>query len=284
MQYTNLLIESLHLMLARKLHIKFLYFYLPKHHVLFLKDKPNLLVNSIQKAGTHMLTNALARSLPLKYNERGIYNHALVQHWTKDKADRNTTPQTVIDFLDKQAWPGEILRGHIEYDEELANFLSQQNTPHIFIIRKPIDVLLSLANWWERHNEIPVIPFITYQEIESPQERLAFLLSGKRKEVQVWPDFVTRYQRFAGWINDSNCLTVRYEDLVAQPQQVAVKIKSFVPLKFNEGRFLDELTNKNNRTFTKKSEKVFTKLSPELYKVYTELGGMELEKSFGYTL
>lgn len=229
-----------------------------------------------------MLTNAMAAALPLKYNERGTYNHALTRSWPEDKSHKNTSAQTVVNFLAHNAWPGEIIRGHIEYDVALSTFLVENVIPQVLIIRRPIDVFLSLANWWERHCEIPVSAFLTFKQIDSPEERLHFLMTGKHNDAAVWPDFVARYEAFVGWLNCKHTLVIRYEDLLKNPEQVATQIESYLPVKMDSKKFVQALANKENRTFTLPEDKVFKQLPENLLQAYQGLGGATLETKLGY--
>jgi hypothetical protein len=263
---------------------RFLYFYLPKVHKLFYSNLPVVLVNSFQKSGTHMLTEALAAALPLKYNERGIYNHDLTRHWPAELKEKNTSAELVIDFLKNKTWPGELLRGHIDFDAQLAAFLRSASIPHVLIVRHPLHVLLSLANWWERHTEIPVVPFQVFKAIEAPEERLNFLLTGVHKEQQVWPNLVERFQHYAGWLADEACLVLRYEDLQERPKEAAKKLGKHLPVRLNEDKFLQALVRKDTRTYTKVHDRVHTTISEKLRETYLELGGAEIEQTFGYAV
>jgi hypothetical protein len=251
-------------------------------HNLFFKNKPVLLVNAMHKAGTHMLTDAIAEAIPLKYNERGIYNHAFSRTWPEAKSEKNTSAQDVIRFLTDEAWPGEIIRGHVEYDEGIAQRLCKGDVLHVLVIRKPLDTLLSLANWWERHNEIPTVAFTTYQSIADPEEKLRFLLSGVYNGTQIWPDLVTRLAHYRSWLDDENTLVLRYEDLLKEPERCAKLLKEHLKMSFNEKRFVKKLAHRGSRTFTRPEDKVFKTLPPEIIEAYKRLGGPELEKDLGY--
>jgi len=266
----------------KKIKTKFLYAYLPVYHQVFFRNKPVTLVNSIHKAGTHMLTNALAAALPLKYDKRGVYDHALTHTWPEKSANKNTSADTVIHFLEHEIWPGEIVRGHIEYDARLATYLAEKGILHVLIIRKPLDVMVSLANWWERHNEIPTKAFLTFKEIDNPEDRLTFLLTGQWRGVQVWPNLVERMNAFLGWQQHKHTLVLKYEDLLAQPQVEAVRLVEHLHLRFNQKKFLDALVSRNNRTFTRSEDKIHKILTSNQLAAYEAMGGLALETKMGY--
>lgn len=231
-----------------------------------------------------MLVNALATSIPLKYNKRGVYNHSLSQSWPKNKSIKNTSPKTVIDFLKYEAWPGELLRGHVEFDNSIQDFLAINSIPHILIIRNPLDVLISLANWWERHNEIQVCAFLAYKQIDDLEDRLMFLLTGTLNEEQIWPNFIERYRAFLGWIKDEKTFLIRFEDLLLSPNKVTDDLANFLPMPLNKERFLLRLKNRHNKTYTKPEEKIFNSIPEKVMNEYLRLGGADLESEFGYSV
>ena len=152
----------------------------------------------------------------------------------------------------------------------------------MLVVRKPLDTLLSLANWWERHHEIPTIAFTVYQSIKSPEEKLRFLLTGVHMGEQIWPDLVTRSMEYAQWLHDKNTLVLHYEDLLQDPRGCTVRIANHLKMPFAAERFLKKLKNRGSRTFTRPEDKVFTSLPPEIVEEYNRLGGTALEKALGY--
>jgi hypothetical protein len=266
----------------KRARTKFLYAYLPVIHRMFHKNEPVLLINAIHKAGTHMLTDAIAEAIPIKYNERGIYNHAFSRTWPTDKSEKNTSAHDVIEFLRYEAWPGEIIRGHVEYSAELAKQFGKGDLLHVLVVRKPLDTLLSLANWWERHDEIPTIAFTVYKSIKDPEEKLRFLLTGLHKDKKIWPDLVSRLNEYVQWLHDKNTLVLHYEDLLDNPKACGSKLATHLNMPFNMARFLKKLKNRGSRTYTRAEDKVYTSLSTEIIEEYKHLGGLTLEKSLGY--
>jgi hypothetical protein len=240
------------------------------------------MVNSIQKAGTHMLTEAVDGATALKYNHRGVYDHALSRTWPVEKQNKNSSASIVVNFFKQEAWPGEILRGHIAHTAEVADYWATHKVPNLFIYRKPQDVLLSLANWWERHDEIKVTPFLRYKQMAEPNQRLRFLVTGHDGITQLWPNFIERMTEFAPWLQNPGTLSLRYEDLLNQPEAVASELEDYLPLKFNRKRFLHKLTDTSNRTYTRPEEKYFKTLPKEIIDLYDSLGGKDLNRQFGY--
>ena len=236
----------------------------------------------MHKAGTHMLTDAVAKSVPLKYNNRGVYNHAFSRTWPEAKRQKNTSAQMVIDFFKNNLWPGEIIRGHVEYDAKLASMLKNEGVQHLLIIRKPLDMLLSLANWWERHDEIPTNVFNAYKKLNKDC-KLEFLLTGEIDGNSIWPNLIERTEFYLPWLTDENTLVLRYEDVIINPESAAEKVRAYSSLPFNNKNFLRRLKNRSNKTFTKPEDKVFKEVPAELIMQYKKLGGEELEQKLSYT-
>ena len=250
------------------------------HHTI-LKNKPKILVNSIQKAGTHVLTNALHNALPQRFIGRGAYNHCLTRQWDKEYYHLTTSVDTVLGLVHDTYYPGEIIQGHIEFSEDLIRKLPD-NVIRFLIIRNPFDVVLSLANWWERHDEIPAVPYLKYKQIQSPKEKLTFLVTGKFNGEKVWPSLVERYDAYIGWLTDSNTLIVKFESLVNNPQHEIYRIESFLSIQIDHNKFHEGMNPKTSKTFTIKDQKVFKELPADLREVFLNNGGAEIIKTFGY--
>ena len=72
------------------------------HHTI-LKNKPKILVNSIQKAGTHVLTNALHNALPQRFKSSYFHlypdqesREPLQDSWTLERARLNDGDSLVL--------------------------------------------------------------------------------------------------------------------------------------------------------------------------------------------
>lgn len=247
----------------------------------FLAKKPKILVNSIQKAGTHVLTNALHMALPQRYIGRGAYNHCLTQLWESRYSNLITSDDSVVNLVKNKYYPGEIIQGHIEFSDELIRKLPNE-VIRFLIIRNPYDVVLSLANWWERHNEIQVKPYIAYKQIRSKEDKLEFLITGFYNGVKIWPSLAERYEAYEGWLFDKNTHIIKFESLVNSPDKEINRIELFLDLKISKNKFMEGMNPNASKTFTIKDEKVFNKIPMHLKDIFLDQGGENVLNIFGY--
>ncbi len=184
-----------------------------------LRGQPRVLCNSFQKSGTHLLV-ALVRAVgPLRAYERRAYWHHLNR--ARVQAAKRPTLAGELETL-ARCLPGEICRGHLGADPQIAEFLKRERFVHLFVYRDPRDVVVSLLHWWERHQEIDAWPFRYFQSLDSAGAKLRFLIEGwpaggvddrfpRRCE---YPDIGARFAEFVPWLSDPDCVAVRFEDLV----------------------------------------------------------------------
>jgi len=246
------------------------------------KGQDKIFVNSIQKAGTHFLTNALDNALVQKNLGRGVYDHELTRKWPLGSRENISTTQKVKKAINGFL-PGEIFRGHVEYSDEISSYLKQHGIKSFLIIRNPLDVLISLANWWERHPEIEVQAFLTFKKIKDPVERVTFLMTGEYNGEQIVENLVTRYQKYLEWLDDNNCHVIRFEDLLENPEECFKEIKAFLNAPLHLGEFLEGLTPDKSKTFTYQRMKVHKTLTDDQLLKFKNIGGNYLLQRLNYS-
>jgi hypothetical protein len=188
------------------------------HHAR-LRDQPRVLCNSFQKSGTHLLVGLVQAAGPLRGYQRRAYWHHLNR--ARVAARKRPVLQAELARLGR-ASPGEICRGHLGADPRVVEFLERERFVHLFGYRDPRDVVVSLLHWWERHDEIESWPFLYFGSLDSPAERLRFLIEGWPEGLSDsrfpaecdYPNIGARFAEFAPWLSNPHCLAVRFEDLV----------------------------------------------------------------------
>lgn len=172
--------------------------------------RPIVICNSYPKSGTHLLYQILY-SLPglLKWEDIvsvqalcGIINTANHIRWKIGSAPDSS-----------------IVRAHLMYCEEIKEILRQEQCKVIFIYRDLRDVALSHARWVTKETRI----FL--HDIYLQQENLDRQLMCSIKGVPIGtpfgsnlsqPDIGQDFLRWKGWIEDSNILAVKFEDLIGE--------------------------------------------------------------------
>ncbi len=202
-------------------------------------------INSLPKSGTHLLAKTVelfgyrehfagdanlddpARVTPLFINYREV-KEALARNQIKPASRAAgavavgtltpvyVDPDTFSDWLAALA-PGHYLLGHVMYSPALRPLLADRGYRHIFILRDPRAVVVSLLDFILETRGMPRPHFLqTDFRAMSPQARLDFILEGGTAPQAgvTTQGFAAVYRALLDWESDPDCLVVCFEDLV----------------------------------------------------------------------
>ncbi len=164
---------------------------------------PKILSNSFPKAGKHLLARVLS-FLPL-----------LVSRWSCDaKPDKRfLLPQ--LHNIRK----GQYLTGHLYWDQATVKVLNSENIRTLLIIRDLRDIAVSNAYYithLDHHHRLSSY----FKTLPSDDERLMASIVGI--DGQLLTDGIRSKSLgehalgFMPWLDEPNCLTVRFEDLIGK--------------------------------------------------------------------
>ena len=175
---------------------------------------PTVFINSIPKAGTHLIMAELDRmdglvssSLHIKSRDVNALSHA-GRHVAGFELN---VPQ--FDRLAGSVKKGQYFTAHLPWSAELSRYLAEKEIRTIFIYRDPRAVLVS--NYFyirdlrrhHLHNVFTALP--------SDEARYAMLIEGREEDPQIM-SMRERLLTFQGWIDDPGVLALRFEDLVGE--------------------------------------------------------------------
>jgi hypothetical protein len=169
--------------------------------------RPPVLVNSFPKAGTHLLMQ-LVEGLP----DRENYGAFLASMFSSFRF-RERSGESVSQFI-RGMVPGEIVRGHLFFDEQHADELAQVPVVHFFIYRDPRDIVVSEAHYLREMNRWHrLTPY--FKRLGSMAEAISLSINGLVPPVAGidYPDIAARFARYAGWLTRVDCFAIRFEDL-----------------------------------------------------------------------
>lgn len=204
--------------------------------------KPRILVNSLPKSGTHLLAQAVSLcgyrehfaddgngvgGTPLFLNYREARDALALE----PPAPENTATVAVGALA---SWPvplpslrrwleavpeGRHLLGHLPWTPLLPPLLAELGYRHVFILRDPRAVAVSLLAFILDSGKMPHRHFLEADLKDLPAaRRLEFLLGGgwAPHAGLTIPAFTELYRSMLGWREDAGCLCLRYEDLVGE--------------------------------------------------------------------
>jgi sulfotransferase 6B1 len=181
--------------------------------------------NGFPKSGTHLLAQMLHPLAPFEGpTEAGYFEQPWVGTFTGNSWTLEPQRLERTAFALGRVGNGKLIKAHLGYSPELANFVFLLGMAHVFIYRDLRDVAVSQAHHILRSTEDAGLahPNPTAYTRDDFAQLLLEVLVGHAG----FPGLVQRWTAFAGWINDPWTLAVRYEDLVADPKTWAGRIFS----------------------------------------------------------
>lgn len=258
-----------------------------------LANQSRILINSIPKSGTHLLSKAVelfnyrehydAREstnteppiYPIFLNYKEV-KQALLKENKLEQRDSLSIPIGTLApiyvepdiFADWMAAvpQGRYILGHVVWQANLSVLLKKLNYCHLFIIRDPRAVLASLLCFILDARGMPKKHFLEADfKLLSPKQRLSLILDGgyvTLADVNVEP-FCDIFRSMLAWKTDADCLVLRFEDLIGekgggtthQQKKAVQQIASYLGKTFSEqvATEFQKIYNPAARTFRKGS-------------------------------
>jgi hypothetical protein len=200
-------------------------------------DCPRVLINSIPKAGTHLVTQMLTESTGLRNSYIHIDHRSINTAGNARQRDLDFSLELLVKHL-RAAPMGTFLSSHLYYDDRLVATALEEGIPIVFVVRDPRAILVSRFNYvlnLKRHER-----FSYFNSLSSDIERYKALIYGNEGTPYIRP-FKDGLNCFLPWLNDERVLTVRYESLVgskrggsAEEQKESIsKLKMFLNVDFD---------------------------------------------------
>jgi hypothetical protein len=182
-----------------------------------LAAAPPVLANSFPKSGTHLLYQ-IVDGLPDRVDFGSFLASMTSSFQFRPRSDRS-----VLRFVDRMT-PGEIVRGHLFCEPGYASALRDRNVVHYFVYRDPRDVVVSEAHYlrsmnrWHRLHR-------HFARLASMDEAINMSITGFQPPIPglEYPTIADRFARYRGWLDEADCLAIRYEDLVSERQPEIIR-------------------------------------------------------------
>ncbi|MFT6962087.1 MAG: hypothetical protein ACJAWV_001812 [Flammeovirgaceae bacterium] len=256
-----------------------------------LKDdllKTPVLTNSIPKSGTHLLSNMLF-SIP--YSQMG---------GDATDADKFSDDSERFDFMKNQLTDfsaGSVVLGHIPYSQKIDNWLAEKDVKHVFVVRDPRDVAVSM-HYYVMKSQGKHFHYPIYSSLETNEERLLQVIEGFgegktsfRESSESIPNLKIYYEAYFPWIESPNTYVVKFEDLI-NPEKKYKEVQNLLnfleitPSNANIDRMIQRGQNpKKSSTFRKgKKEGWRDEFQAEHIEAFERVFGSELLRKLGYEI
>jgi hypothetical protein len=185
-----------------------------RYRKMSLGNIPILFGNSFPKSGTHLLTQILqAFSKIGPAVDSGLPAVVMYDGQTGEPRSIKTILQELQLFR-----PGDMGYGHLHAEPELVEILCADSFAPYFILRDPRDVVVSHVYYvTDMEPDHALHPHYT-QQLGSFDERLMTSIRGLPEGRFPFDDITGRFQPYLGWMEQPAVLALRFEELVAAPQ------------------------------------------------------------------
>ena len=190
-------------------------------------DTSTILINSIPKSGTHLLSQ-IVECIP------GLENRQLFIASRPTLSYKNRSSKKIIRLLSK-AKKNELIIGHIEHNKSIQNWIKKNNIVQILLIRDPRDVVISESYYLTYMNKFHRLHKF-FKKLTTDEERINLAINGFRQNINQtieFPSIDNRYDFYIKWA-ENNTYVVRYEDLIGKSKkQTIVNLLKYIKLKGN---------------------------------------------------
>ncbi len=210
-------------------------------------QESRILINSLPKSGTHLLTKAIeifdykeyytnrgyvkrvldsvGFNTPKYFNYKQAKNSLKKKSRIKQEIAIGAFTPYFVNQLTMQYWLdtipyGQYIQGHIPFHSALTPIITGLNYRHLVIIRDPRAVVASLIPFILNAQSSGMGTHFLYDDFKSMSttQQLYFILEGghaTKANVEI-TGFIDVYRSILAWRNEPNCLLVRFEDLIGE--------------------------------------------------------------------
>ncbi len=177
--------------------------------VVFLPGPP-IHVNSVPKAGTHLLTSLLDRFPKVMYSGE---HRSLNQFKPGGRTSSAEADWTQVRRWLRSQRNGQYCTTHFSAAEPVFTALEEFQFASLFVVRDPRDIVVSHAHYvarFERHH------LHEYYTRMLPEDRLMASIVGVPGSagIPLLPSIGSVLASYAGWLHHPGTLVLRFEDLV----------------------------------------------------------------------
>ncbi len=172
---------------------------------------PRVLINSVPKAGTHLLTSMLGVTPQLQDSRLWIENRFVNALAPKhERTRRFALHRPSLDRYLATIRNGQFAVGHFDYYPEILDALNDADIRTVFVIRHPLDIIVSKFHYIKALRRHAMHDY--FVGLPSDDDRLDLLIRGSEQPESF--GLADELRAFKGWLDAPGVFTVRFEDLV----------------------------------------------------------------------
>jgi hypothetical protein len=193
-------------------------------------SSPVLFANSFPKSGTHLLTQVMQGFTRLGLAVDG--GLPAVVTFNGFTGRQRTNNEIIHDLL--RLLPGDIAYGHVHAFPEAIDYMCKPGRAVYFILRDPRDVVVSHVHYVAEMAPNHIHHRYYHQVLQDFDQRLEASISGVPVSelekatgmtiTEPLPDILSRFAPYLGWLERPEVLTLRFEDLIQDPDSTIGRI------------------------------------------------------------
>lgn len=177
----------------------------------FWRKGTSIFVNSIPKAGTHLLTAELEKFRELQHSQVMIHKHDIAagEHWRADTpADMKKLAKMIRGIRGRQ-----IFAGHLYYNKDVIGAVEDIGAKTVFVYRDPRDLIVSMIFYAKGLRRHALHSFMNAREDQFDQVKA--IVDGRSADPLI-NSMRKALPGYLGFLEDERVCAVSFEDLVGE--------------------------------------------------------------------
>lgn len=187
-----------------------------------LRKSPAVLGNAMPKSGSHLITQVLQGLTRL-----GPFVNPGFPPVNRDEENSKLPDEAVLTNLQRMR-SGDIAYGYLAAREPFLSLLTHQDRATVFIYRDPRDMIVSHVFYaTQMHKGHGMHRYYT-DTLKTMEERINAAIQGVGEPGSELSPIRTKYEGYLGWLEQSEVLCLRFEDLILDQQTTLGHLLDFL--------------------------------------------------------
>ena len=183
---------------------------------------PAVLGNAMPKSGSHLIIQVLQGLTGLGPFVNGGFPPV------NRGEDNSKLPEKVILANIQRMQPGDIAYGYLKAQEPFISTLTAPGRASVFVYRDPRDMIVSHVFYATQMHKGHWMHRYYTETLHTMEERINAAIQGVDEDGSELSDIRTKYLAYTGWLEQSQVLSMRFEDLILEREAALGRILDYL--------------------------------------------------------